>query len=745
MFAQSPTGPTRDSLYNAYMNFPSLVRDGSVQAHWMQDGSSFWYAEGAPDRTIVYKVDPEANTRVVLIDPERFRQALTPLLGHEPPGRGLPFETFEFQDNEGAVKFTLEEKDFVLRLDTYEIIWFPTPEVDNAIPPAVPRFPDWPARLELPSPHGRWVLVVQNENLWLRSLPDGHTVQLTSDGDESYEWGGFGWQPPIWASWSPGDDQIVVKRVDWRGVPEIPIPCAADSTGDVRWLRYRSVDQPAHVTELHVLDVPNGRSVSIDLGNDPDSYVDILGWQADGSRVFFQRTNRWATRVELLAADPATGRTQLLFEQHSDVPFGAQFTVLADGRRFVRLSPGRWVSDFRGTARLYLHDMESESIRVLTPETVLAGSVIAVDEVSGWLYWTGRTRDPRADHHFYRVRLDGTGLVRLTEGVEWHEIQLAPSKRFFIDNHSSTARPPSAELRSVEGALLQILSTANIAALERLGWRPPEEFVVKAADGTTDNYGILYKPTDFDPETRYPVIELIYAHPCTRDAPRVFVENWPSYWQAQALAQLGFLVVIVDWRGSSGLGTPQAPIYGNIGRYEFLDHVAALQQLAARRPYMDLGRVGVYGQSYGGYTTLRAMLTAPDFYKVGIATSAITDLAEHPFNEVWTGPMETQREAYEYASNIPLAKDLRGKLLLIHGTCDSAVPLSHTMRLIEEFARTGRPYDLILLPGVGHDSFGSHEAYWLDAIRRYFVEHLKPDRTEAIMHMEELWLEDEGR
>jgi dipeptidyl aminopeptidase/acylaminoacyl peptidase len=316
--------------------------------------------------------------------------------------------------------------------------------------------------------------------------------------------------------------------------------------------------------------------------------------------------------------------------------------------------------------------------------------------------------------------------MRLTEGVGWHEIQLAPSRRFFIDNHSSTARPPSAELRSVDGVLLQTLSTADITDLERLGWRPPEEFVVKAADGTTNNFGILYKPADLDPEKRYPVIELIRAHPFDRDAPRVFFEGWATYRQAQALAQLGFITVRMDWRGSSGLGTPQAPIYGNLGRYEIPDHVTALQQLAAERPYMDLSRVGIFGRSYGGYTALRAMLQAPDFYKVGIATSAITDLAEHPFNEVWMGPIETHREAYEYASNIPLAKDLRGKLLLIHTTCDSAVPLSHTMRLIEEFARTGRPYDLMLLPGEGHDSFGSHEDYWLDTIRRYFVEHLKP-------------------
>jgi dipeptidyl aminopeptidase/acylaminoacyl peptidase len=283
------------------------------------------------------------------------------------------------------------------------------------------------------------------------------------------------------------------------------------------------------------------------------------------------------------------------------------------------------------------------------------------------------------------------------------------------------------ELRSVDGLLLQTLSTADISDLEALGWKPPEEFVVTAVDGDTEIFGVLYKPTDFDPRKRYPVIQAIYANPFSADAPRHFSSSWVGYEQGRALAQLGFITVRMDWRGPSSWRGFWERIYGNIGRYEIPDQVAALKQLAAERPYMDLDRVGIFGASYGGYTALRAMLQAPDFYKVGIATSPITDMAKHWGNEILLGPIETNREAYEYASNIPLAKNLRGKLLLIHGTCDEAVPVSHTMRIIAEFARTGRAYDLILLPGQGHDlSAGSHAEYWLDAIRRYFVEHLKP-------------------
>jgi dipeptidyl aminopeptidase/acylaminoacyl peptidase len=725
IFAQVSVKPDADSLYNAYMNFASLVRGGSVQAHWMEDGSSFWYAEGAPDSTIIYKVDPETNTRIVLIDPERVRRAVTPLLGHDPPNRGLPFETVEFMEDERAVKFTLEEKDFLLRLDTHEIDWTPVPEVNHAIPLEIPpRFPDWGATREMLSPDGRWLLSVRDENLWLRSAMNGHATQLTTDGVEDQGWSYAPWDGRIW---SPDGSRIVARKTDFGQVPKIPIACFAEGWNDVRWMPYVTARAPQPKTELFVLGVEDGSRVSIDVGDSKDQLVRAQGWQADGSRIFFIRWNRPHTRVELLTADPATGASRVLLTEDKKIPSLLHslrttfFTPLGDGERFI------WLSDRDGSSQLYLYHIDSGLIRTLTPDTLRAEFVVGVDETDGWIYWRGRTTDARADAHLYRVGLDGERLRRLTEGVGYHNIQFAPSKRFFIDSHNSTARPPSAELRSAEGDLLQVLSRADISGLLALGWAPPEEFVVKAADGRTDIFGAIYRSPDFDPEQKYPVLQYIYAAPGSDDAPRGFSPGWIAADQGRALSQLGFITVRMDWRGFRGWGTAQEPIYGNIGRYETADHVVALEQLAEERPYMDLGRVGIFGASYGGYTAIRAMLQAPDFYKIGVATMPITDMAEHWGNEYFLGLYEENREAYEYASNIPLAKNLAGKLLLIHGTCDTAVPFaSHTLRFVGELARVGKPYDLIVLPGQGHGFTGSSEAYWLDAVRRYFVEHLNP-------------------
>jgi dipeptidyl aminopeptidase/acylaminoacyl peptidase len=258
--------------------------------------------------------------------------------------------------------------------------------------------------------------------------------------------------------------------------------------------------------------------------------------------------------------------------------------------------------------------------------------------------------------------------------------------------------------------------------VNELKWEPPEEFVVKAADGTTDLYGVLFKPYDFDPEKKYPVIDQIYG------ALSVVPHGFAGGRWAREFAQLGFIVFIVDNRGTDGRGRDffRKTSFVQPGRPEIPDHVTTLQQLAETRPYMDLGRVGLLGWSNGGYMTIRGLLLAPDVYHVGVAGSPLTDLAAHWAMESAMGPIEKNKEAYTYASNLPLADQLKGKLLLTHGTSDVNVPFSNTVKMIEALIRARKPYELLVLPGQGHDITVESLDYELEAIRRYFQEHLKP-------------------
>jgi len=323
------------------------------------------------------------------------------------------------------------------------------------------------------------------------------------------------------------------------------------------------------------------------------------------------------------------------------------------------------------------------------------------------------------------VNLEGKQFQQLTEAPGQHEIEFSPSREFFLDSHSSVSRPPQVDLRRADGSFLQVLSQANTEFLEELRWNAPEEFVVKADDGQTDLYGVLYKPFDFDPTKKYPVIDAIYGAPQSSNLPTSFA--WRQYgelWGAHAaLAQLGCIVFIVDGRGTPGRGKQFHDVaYANLGRHEIPDHVATLMQLADQRPYMDLSRVGIVGSSVGGYLVTRAMLMMPDVYHVGIATAQDSDM--HIFGAYMGSPTEN-KAAWEYASNLWLADGLKGKLLLIHGTSDSEAPISHTMKMVDAFARANKPYDLLILPGQGHSLHRSERAsYWRAAHRRYLQEHL---------------------
>lgn len=730
--AQETGHAEREVMYRRYLAFASHVRWGSIEPHWMADGSSFWYAEGAPDRTVIWKVDPRASARKTpLLDAVRLRRALAPLLGHEPPYQGLPFESFTFVRGEKAVQFTVEKRDFLIELDSYAVTALPAlsaAERDRREPRVVRSvFPVLAADVvELPSPDRRWFALDDGENLWLRSSEDGRRVQLTSDGVKNLGWSVGG------ARWSPDGKRLAAFRVDNRKVHFMPVVHWLKPEEEVEWLPYPFGGADIPHRELFVFDILSRHQTQIDLGNDQDRYLRLVGWKNDGAEIFLYRLDRGMKQLDLLAANPTSGKTRVILTERQktfieglrfDEVANSFFTLLDDGQRFL------WLSERDGWTHLYLYDLHGRLIRRLTSGSFPVVRVVAVDEAAGWIYLTAQGEPTRPyDTHLYRVDLEGNHFTRLTEGPGQHNPRISPSKQFLVDGHSSSERPPSVELRRADGGLQQVLAHANVDGLKDLRWRPPEEFVVKAADGTTDLYGVLYKPFDFDPARKYPAIDLIYAGAQSTFVPRTFIPG-PRAIQAQALAQLGFVVFIVDARGTPGRGKAfQDVAYHSLGRHEIPDHVAALRGLTASRPYIDLNRVGVHGYSWGGYFALRAMLLAPEVYHVGVSSAPIVEFASgmpQPI-EPYMGLPQDNPDGYEYASNLKLAGNLKGKLLLTIGTSDVNTPFAHTIKMVEALVRAGKPHDLVVLPEQNHVLTGAGLEYWRDAVRRYFVEHLKP-------------------
>jgi len=749
-FAQNTKTAEREAMFYKYMGFAGMVKGGLIEAHWMADGNSFWYAEGEPDNTAIYKIDPVANTKEPLFDTERLRDALTPLLGHEPPYKGLPFATFSFLDqSETAIKFNVEKREFICSFDDFSIK--PAPVLSEAEKERmIPRFvrkgimDGLPPVMEVLSPDRQWFLGTKDCNLYLRSTYDGRCEPLTCDGVEFQEWDiQVGFWPENSLNWSPDSQKVVAAKVDTRGVHRLPVVHWLKQKEEVEWIPYPKTGGKMPFLELYVVDIFSKKKVKIDTGDVPDQNLSAVGWLPDGSEYIFVRTDRPRKNLELIAADPEKGSSRVILTETSDTflssTWGANIKFIDGGSKFL------WIAERDNWAHLYLYDIQGNLIRRLTRGSFPVVRVVTVDEEEGWIYFTAHAESSLYDTHLYRVDMQGKNFKRLTEAPGQHDLSIylsvlgmlkgegvrfSPSMEFFLDSHSSTDNPPATELRKADGTLVREISGANIDALQALNWSPPEEFVVKADDGQTDIYGILYKPYDFDSSKKYPVIDNIYNGPQTTWVPRTFTDA--RLVSAQALAQLGFIVFQVDGRGTTDRSKEfQDVVYRNFGRNEIPDHVAALKQLAAKRPYMDLGRVGIYGASFGGYMTLRAMLLASDVYHVAVSAAPVVDLYDIGAGsaEGYMGLIENNKEGYEYASSVNKASNLKGKLLLIHGTNDVNAPFSATMKMVEAFIRAGKPFDLLVLPEQSHWVRGKSAIFRLEAQRKYFQEHLKPENN----------------
>ena len=748
---EPPLDPEREEMYLRYLALPTLIEGGSVCSaqgplggactiNWMPDGQSFWYAEGQPDETVIHHADPVAGTSEPLLDNDRLREALAPVLGHEPPYQGLPFDAFTFvDDDDRLIRFEVTDRHFQLDLDSYAVTPVPSAEVEadeRARPRQVrPGFTSGaPAVMEAPSPDGRWLLTERDHDLWVRSSFDGREQPVIEDGEEDYAWSVEG------AMWSPDGARAVVQKVDQRHMARVPVVHWLKQTEEVEWTPYAKAGNPMPREELHIVDVAGRRAVQVDVG-DEEQLLSPVGWLPDGSEYLFLRMLRTYQTLHLVAADPATGATRVVLEETQPTfikgigttpSWRALARPLADGERFL------WISERDGWDHIYLYAMDGRLIRRLTDGEWPVLGIVHVDEGGGdsgaesggnsrggHVYFTGHREERIYDTHLYRVPLGGGDVERLTEGEGQHAAMVSPNDDFFVDTHSSTSRPPRTEMRTTTGELAFVVTEADIGALDELGWTPPEEFVVKAADGETDLHGLIFKPHDFDPSRKYPVIDYIYNGPFVTWVPRTFTDG-RGLSQA-ALAQLGFVVFMVDGRGTTERGKAfQDVAYRNFGRNEIPDHRAAMENAAATRPWMDLERVGIHGGSWGGYMTARALLLEPDFYDVGVATNGVYDIhdqnawAIEPYmDRPWENP-----EGYEYGSSLRLAGDLNGKLLLIHGTSDVNATFSATMKLVEALIRAGKPHDLIVVPEQPHWFTGQSAAFAADQSRRYFQEHL---------------------
>jgi dipeptidyl aminopeptidase/acylaminoacyl peptidase len=592
--------------------------------------------------------------------------------------------------------------------------------------------------VELLSPDGRLHLSTVDGNLVARSTKDGRTFPLTTDGTPEHEWR-FDWSNPIFAplglsvpvtSFSPDGRRLAAYKVDNRGVAQSSQVHYLKGTEEVA-LRYGA--RAGGVLErydLYVLDLYGRPPVRLDLGDTTDTYPVFAGWLPDGGEVLVFVMSRDCRRIDMLAANPATGATRPLFSEvgetflrmHHDVYYGRKLglSVVPDGSGVV------WESERSGWKHLYLYDLQGTLVRQLTDGDFPVEAVVGYAD--GWLFYTARTDSSRPyDVHICRVPLAGGSPEVLTADVPGvHAAILSPTGKAIVDTVSSVTSPPTVSLRAADGTLVREVLRADTTALDALGLTPAEEFCVKAADGVTDLWGVLYKPRDFDPTKKYPVIEQVYGGPQLQFAAHTFPFANVYGGTLAALTELGACVVVLDARGTPGRSKAfHDAVFKSWAGHLADDHAGAIQQLAESRPYLDLGHVGVVGHSWGGYTAVRLGADRPDVYAATVASAPGFDPYASVLYECYLGlPQEPGgRAVYDAANALDLAASLTRPLLIAAGTSDHCT-WTEAVKMSEELIQAGVEHELVTLPEQYHAYDIAHDRYYHRKLARFFATHL---------------------
>jgi dipeptidyl-peptidase 4 len=721
--AEQMLRPRRAELISGVLGAPT----------WLPGSESFYYATSTPDGVEHVLVDPVAGTRRPAFDHDRLAAALADMVEGGPVERAsLRLSAIEFE-GDAVVVVELDGCRWRCSLQDYVC----TPAGSPA--PVAPG--------ECRSPDGRWTVFVRDHNLWVRD-ETGDESPLTQDGsaDNAYATETTFWQhrsimrrvgavaPPV-VMWTPDGTKLVTHRIDERGVELLHLVESAPAAGGrpvthtYRYAMAGEDNQPM----LHMVVVDLERRTMTCSDADPfyASFRSPLAWDrawlsADGRTLYYLDPGRFYRCLRLIAVELATGRSRVVVEETGRTRVEPNQMIfqpplvhtLANGDVL-------WYSQRDGWGHLYRYSDSGVLTNQVTTGAWAVRDIVHVDEDAGVVFFTASglvAADPYV-RQLCRVDLDGGGFARLTDDLDDHAVRAAPSGRYLVDVASLSDRPPVAVVRDQTGRVVVELERADVAALEQAGWTPPERFTVKAADGSTDIYGLLWRPHGFDPDQRYPIIDRIYPGPHSQHAPPGFDNTGTG--DFEAYAALGFAVVSVDGRGTPGRSKEfHDASYGHIDDFGGLDdHVAAIVELGRRYPWLDTDRVGITGNSAGGSAAVRAVLAYPDFYRVAVGVSGCHDprLQLPWWGEVYQGPFDP--ELYRRCVNAELVENLRGKLLLIHGELDDNALPYQTLALVDALIDANKDFELLMVPGVGHTMF-HREAYVTRRKWDFFVRNL---------------------
>jgi dipeptidyl-peptidase-4 len=715
-------------LYELMSKGGLTTTEGNRNINWLPDGSGYYITEvdTLEGTTQYYRVDPESQQTSFLFEKEMQERMLVDY--NKMTGKnatGLPFSSFNYVQEGAAIVFSVDKRHFLYDFKAGRLRELRRPEIkpqpgSKGLMRNMAASQLWNGTY---SPDYKHFAYVKDYDLYIANTENGIEKRLSQGGNENLLNGRPDWVYPeeffqltaYW--WSPDSRKLAYYQFDEHEVYKHPFVHELNYKAELELQSYPKTGDTNPTVKLFIVDIETGKNVEIETKSSSDIYIIKPMWLLDGSELTFQKMNRHQNKLELFAANPLTGKVRSILKEKEEyfINWDNDFVLLKDGKHFL------WSSERSGWRHIYLYDLQGKLIRQLTSGDWPVGKIIKVDDNNRWVYFTGH-RNMGLETHFYRVKLDGSKLMQLTTEPGSHQVSMDPVGKYYTDYYSSFTIPPVMNLHDASGKKLHNLLSTNTDRLNSLKLEKPELVMLKSADGRTDLNGLLFKPAGFDPTKSYPLIVYVYGGPDSK-----MVRN--SYQMSgylQTLAQLGFMVWKMDNRGTRQRGKKfETEIYLKLGQVELADQTAGVKYIT-QRPYIDGSIVGVFGGSYGGYMTCMALLKEPEVFHVGVAVAPLTDWRNYDtiYTERYMRTPQENKKGYDLGSTLPYAKNLRGKLLLVHGSIDNNVHPGNTIQLIDALIKAQKRFDLMFYPEQRHGIRGLYGRHYRKLAIDYFVEHL---------------------
>lgn len=757
----------------------TMLFSTTVDPHWFQQGNNFWYQYKTSEGTFWYVVNPTARTKNLLFDREEMASQLTEIVQDPFEARQLPIRNLKAKEDGRTFTFEVtstrdakpKKDDKKAKKGKKEVFYFsydyPTRKLTH-----LKDKEEEPKRLMWGSisPDKKTVVYAKDMNLYKMSYEDYLKakknekdstiveIQLTTDGQEDFGYGiprnvlntdtiCNGKRRGVYGLWSPDSRHFVMTVSDNRAVkPLWVINVMAQPRPTLETYKYQMPgEKEAPIVHTYLFDMQNNtrkeiktaayKDQTIGLQSKPmeqkqrDMEERVAIWQGDNNRFFLTRSSRDLYRIDVCSYTIGEDSiVPVIKERMNTYQETRPLKTLNGGKELIQ-----W-SERDGWAHLYLYDDKGNLKNRITKGPWHVEEILKVDEKARVIYFTANGKNKGENpyyEHLYRVNADGTGLKQITKGDFFHQTEVDDDARFVVDNYSRVNTIPTAVVLDNQGNKVMDLQESDFSQLFANGYKFPELFTVKAADGVTDLYGVMYKPFNFDSTKVYPIVDYVYPGPQVEAVYYPFTRMSP---RTDRLAQAGFIVISVGQRG----GHPSRSKwyhnwgYGNMRDYPLADHKYAIEQLANRHSFIDIDKVGIHGHSGGGFMSTAAMCQYPDFFKAAVSCAGNHD--NNIYNRWWSethhGVKEQVSEkgdttfVYKIATNPQIAKNLKGHLLLIHGDIDNNVHPGNTMRVVDALIRAGKRFDMLMLPQQRH-AFGDMNEYFYWRLVDYFSEHLK--------------------